>query len=77
MNFDLSEEQIQVRDMVREFAAREAAPYIREWDATATYNRDIIDKMGEAGILGLPIPEKYDGLGLDYVSLALACEEFE
>jgi glutaryl-CoA dehydrogenase (non-decarboxylating) len=77
MNFDLTEEQIQVRDMVREFAAREAAPHVREWDAKQNYSRDIIDKMGEAGILGLPIPEEYGGLGLDYVSLALACEEFE
>jgi glutaryl-CoA dehydrogenase (non-decarboxylating) len=77
MNFDLSEEQLQVRDMVREFAAREAAPHVREWDAKQNYSRDIIDKMGEAGILGLTIPEEYGGLGLDYVSLALACEEFE
>src|SRR5690606_26764711 len=77
MNFDLTEEQIQVREMVREFAAREAAPHIREWDTQQNYSRDIIDKMGEAGILGLPIPEKYGGLGLDYVSLALACNEFE
>lgn len=77
MNFDLAEEQIQVRDMVREFAAREAAPHIREWDTKQNYSRDIIDKMGEAGILGLPIPEEYGGLGLDYVSLALACAEME
>jgi glutaryl-CoA dehydrogenase (non-decarboxylating) len=77
MNFELTEEQIQVRDMAREFAQREAAPHIREWDANQTYSRDIIDKMGESGMLGLPIPEEYGGLGLDYVSLALACEEFE
>lgn len=77
MNFDLTEEQIQVRDMVREFAAREAAPHIREWDTKQNYSRDIIDKMGEAGILGLPIPEEYGGLGLDYISLALACAEME
>jgi glutaryl-CoA dehydrogenase (non-decarboxylating) len=77
MNFDLTEEQIQVRDMVREFADREAAPHIREWDTKQNYSRDIIDKMGEAGILGLPIPEEYGGLGLDYVSLALACAEME
>ncbi|HVL25386.1 MAG TPA: acyl-CoA dehydrogenase family protein [Thermomicrobiales bacterium] len=77
MNFDLTDEQMQVRDMVREFAQREAAPHIREWDTNQTYNRAIIDKMGEAGILGLPIPEEYGGLGLDYVSLALACEEME
>lgn len=77
MDFQLTDEQVQVRDMVREFAEREAAPYVREWDAKQNYSRDIIDKMGEAGILGLPIPEEYGGLGLDYVSLALACEEFE
>ena len=77
MNFDLTEEQIQVQEMVREFAEREAAPFVKEWDAKQNYSRDIIDKMGEAGILGLPIPEEYGGLGLDYISLALACEEFE
>lgn len=77
MNFDLTAEQIQVRDMVREFAAREVAPYIQEWDAKVEFHREVLDKMGELGILGLPIPERYGGLGLDYVSLALACEELE
>lgn len=77
MNFDLNDEQIQVRDMVREFAQREVAPYIREWDAEGKVGRDLIDKLGEAGILGLPFPEQYGGLGLDYVSLALACDELE
>jgi len=77
MDFSLTEEQIQVRDMVREFAHREVAPYIHEWDAKGEFHREILDKMGEAGILGLPIPEEYGGLGLDYVSLALACEELE
>ena len=77
MNFDLNDEQIQVRDMVREFAAREVAPYIREWDQTSGIDRVLIDKIGEMGILGLPIPEEYGGLGLEYVSLGLACEEME
>ena len=77
MNFDLTDEQIQIRDLVREFAQREVAPHIREWDAKGEFNREILDKLGEAGILGLPIPEELDGLGLDYVSLALACEELE
>ncbi len=77
MDFSLTEEQIQVRDMVREFAAREVAPYIHDWDARGEFHREVLDKMGEAGILGLPIPEEYGGLGLDYVSLALACEELE
>src|SRR5215207_10076246 len=77
MNFDLTDEQIQVRDLVREFARREVAPYIQEWDAKVEFHREILDKMGELGLLGLPIPEEYGGLGLDYVSLALACEELE
>ncbi len=77
MDFSLTEEQLQVRDMVREFAQREVAPYIQEWESKGEFHREILDKMGEAGILGLPIPEEYGGLGLDYVSLALACEELE
>jgi len=77
MNFDLNDEQIQVRDMVREFAAREVAPHIREWDTEGKVGRGIIDKLGESGILGLPIPETCGGLGLDYISLALACDELE
>ncbi|MGH2559101.1 MAG: acyl-CoA dehydrogenase family protein [Thermomicrobiales bacterium] len=77
MNFDLSEEQIQVREMVREFARREVAPHIQEWDAKGEFHREVLDKMGELGILGLPIPEEFGGLGLDYVSLALACDELE
>lgn len=77
MNFELTDEQQQVRDMVREFAAREVAPYIQEWDAKGQFHREVLTKMGELGILGLPIPEEYGGAGFDYVSLALACEELE
>lgn len=77
MNFELTAEQKQVRDMVREFAQREVAPYIQEWDAKGQFHREVLDKMGELGILGLPIPEAYGGSGFDYVSLALACEELE
>src|SRR6476620_8296507 len=77
MNFELTDEHIQVRDMVREFAQREVAPYIQEWDAKGQFHREVLDKMGELGILGLPIPEQYGGSGFDYVSFALACEEVE
>jgi len=77
MNFDLTDEQIQVRDMVREFAAKEVAPYIQEWDAKGEFHPEILAKMGELGLLGIVTPERYGGLGLDYISLALACEELE
>ncbi len=77
MNFELTSEQKQVRDMVREFAQREVAPYIQEWDAKGEFHREVLTKMGELGILGLPIPEEYGGSGFDYISLALACEELE
>jgi glutaryl-CoA dehydrogenase (non-decarboxylating) len=77
MNFELTDEQVQVRDMVREFAAREVAPYIREWDAKGEFHPEVIRRMGELGLLGLPIPEEYGGVGMDYVSLALACAELE
>ena len=56
MDFSLTSEQIQLRDTVREFAAREVAPYIREWDANGEFHPEILQKMGELGLLGLPIP---------------------
>jgi glutaryl-CoA dehydrogenase (non-decarboxylating) len=77
MDFSLTDEQIQVRDMVREFAQREVAPYIQEWEAKQEFHPEILKRMGELGILGLPIPERYGGGGFDYVSFALACEELE
>ena len=77
MNFELNEEQIQVRDMVREWAAKEVAPYIRDWDAKGEFHPEVLKQMGELGLLGLPIPEQYGGAGMDYVSLALACAELE
>lgn len=77
MDFQYTDEQVQVRDMVRDFANREVAPFIQEWDASGEYHPEVLYKMGEEGILGLPIPERYGGGGFDYVSFALACEELE
>lgn len=75
MNFVLGAEQEEIRKMVREFAAKEVAPTAAERDEKELFPRDIFDKMGELGILGLPYPEEYGGAGSDFLSYAIAVEE--
>lgn len=77
MDFSLNEEHRMVRDLVRKFAETEVAPHIKELDEKGEYNPAFVRRMGELGILGLCFPEKYHGGGLDYISLAVACEELE
>ena len=77
MDFALTEEHQMVRKMVREFAEKEIAPKIKELDRKQEYDRSILMKMGQQGILGICIPVKYGGAGMDYISLAIACEELE
>ena len=62
---------------VREFAQKEVAPYIKEWDETQEFHREIFDKMAALNLLGVCIPEEYGGAGFDYISLGLVCEELE
>jgi glutaryl-CoA dehydrogenase (non-decarboxylating) len=76
MNFDLTNEQIQVRDMVREFAAREVAPTSSSGTPRASSTRGA-RQDGRARASRAADPEEYGGAGFDYVSLALACEELE
>ncbi len=77
MNFNLSEEHRMVQKMVRDFAQREVAPIIKEWDRKQDMAPFVLPRMGELGILGICIPVRYGGAGMDYVSLGLACEELE
>jgi len=77
IDFELSEEHIALQKTVREFCAGEVAPFIKEWDETAHFERGVFDKMAELGLLGVCIPEQYGGAGFDYVSLGLVCEELE
>ncbi|MBN1954011.1 MAG: acyl-CoA dehydrogenase [Anaerolineae bacterium] len=75
MNFELAEEYQMVRRMVRDFAEKEVAPRAEEIDATDTFPVDLLRRMGELGIIGLPFPEEYGGSGMDYMSLVIALEE--
>ena len=77
MDFALSEEHQMVRKMVREFADREIAPKIKEHDRQQIFDRSLLGRMAEQGLLGICIPVRYGGAGMDYLSLALACEELE
>ncbi len=77
IDFSLTPEQEMTRQMVREFAEREVAPIIKEQDRAHRPNPQILERMGELGILGIPIPVRYGGAGMDYICLGLACEELE
>jgi len=75
MNFELTEEQRSVRDMVAAFAAREIAPHAGRWDRESTFPLALYAKLGELGIMGMSASEAYGGAALDTVSMALAIEE--
>ncbi len=77
MDFALSREHDMVQKMVREFARKEIAPFIKEYDRKAEPMPHSLKRMGELGILGLCFPVRYGGQGMDYLSLGLACEELE
>jgi short-chain 2-methylacyl-CoA dehydrogenase len=75
MNFELTEEQNMIRETVREFAEREIKPVAKELDEKSEFSHDLTRKMGELGIFGMYLPEKYGGQGLDYLSYVIAVEE--
>ncbi len=75
MNFELSDEQRLLRDTVRDFARQEVAPVAEELDRTKTFPLEIVTKLGELGLMGIPFPEEYGGGGSDTLSYALCVEE--
>jgi butyryl-CoA dehydrogenase len=72
---EFSEEQLMIRDLVRDFAANEIAPIAIAIDREERFPRELFTKMGELGILGIPFPEALGGGGGDWVSYCLAIEE--
>jgi len=77
MDFRLSAEHEMVVRMVRDFVQKEVAPTIRDWDRKQEMAPHILPRMGELGILGICLPERYGGQGFDYLTLGLVCEELE
>jgi len=76
MDFQLSEEQNLIRNMVRSFAEQEIAPSAAERDEEERFDRELMfDKLGELGLAGMIIPEQFGGAGADYISYAIAVEE--
>lgn len=75
MQFDLTEEQLQVKQMVREFAEAEIKPHVMEWDEAQQFPRELFTKMGELGLTGVIFPEEYGGAGMGYIEYATVIEE--
>lgn len=75
LNFDLTDEQVQTREMVRKFAEKEIAPRVLEYNREGKLPKDIVSKMGEMGLIGGAIPTEYGGAGIDLVSWAISVEE--
>jgi short-chain 2-methylacyl-CoA dehydrogenase len=75
MMFELSGEHETFRKVVRDFAEREVAPHVAEWDRAHHLPIEIVNAMGELGLFGLAVPEEYGGSGADFTSLCVAIEE--
>lgn len=75
MNFELSDEQLQIKYSVREFAESEIKPHVMEWDEAQHFPEELRPKLAELGLLGILFPEQYGGAGMGYVEYATIIEE--
>jgi short-chain 2-methylacyl-CoA dehydrogenase len=75
MNLDLTDEQREIQRLVRDFAEGEVKPVAEELDRDKRFPYEIVEKLGELGLMGIPYPEEYGGGGADNLSYALAIEE--
>jgi glutaryl-CoA dehydrogenase (non-decarboxylating) len=76
-DFSYTEDQLSVKKLVRKFVDREIMPNIEKWDAEQHFETSIIGKLADLGLMGVCIPEKYGGQGMDYITLAIVCSELE
>src|SRR3954453_17853616 len=75
MNFDLTDEQKNIQRLARDFAQQEVKPVAEELDRTKSFPYEIVGKLAELGLMGMPFSEEYGGSGADNLSYALAIEE--
>ena len=75
MDFQLNEEQLQLKKSVREFAEREIAPHVMQWDEASEFPMAIVKELGRLGLLGTVFPTEYGGAGMGYVEYVTAIEE--
>jgi alkylation response protein AidB-like acyl-CoA dehydrogenase len=75
VEIQLTQDQMAIRDMVRDFARNEIVPHASEWDEKQEFPRDLFAKLGELGLLGVLFPEEYGGAGLGYMEYVSILEE--
>jgi alkylation response protein AidB-like acyl-CoA dehydrogenase len=75
MDFYLTETQKQVKQLARDFAEKEIAPFVRKYDEKGEFPFEIMKKLGEIGFLGITFPEEYGGSGLKYLDYVVIIEE--
>jgi alkylation response protein AidB-like acyl-CoA dehydrogenase len=75
MNFEKSENQLMIAQMVRDFAEKEIRPHVMTWDESQEFPRELFRKMGELGLMGVLVPEAYGGSGLGYFEYISVIEE--
>ena len=75
MDFQLTDEQLQLKRSIREFAEREVLPNVMKWDEANHFPLETIKELGRMGVLGMIFPTEYGGAGLGYVEYVIAIEE--
>jgi alkylation response protein AidB-like acyl-CoA dehydrogenase len=75
LDFQLNDEQLQLKKSVREFAEREILPNVMKWDESGQFPMDVVKELGKMGVMGTIFPTEYGGAGLGYVEYVIAIEE--
>jgi alkylation response protein AidB-like acyl-CoA dehydrogenase len=75
MNFNYSENQQMIADMIKTFGAKEISPFVKEWDDNQTFPVEVFKKLGDLGLMGVLVPQEYGGSGFGYEEYVTAIEQ--